>query len=94
MDLLYGRWTFKQKASVDAVTARFLIFYIVIPLYGGISSTLYAIEYGQKNYSTWAPPLAPIKIIMTIGLLLMLLQSISVLLKDIATARGIKLNEL
>jgi TRAP-type mannitol/chloroaromatic compound transport system permease small subunit len=55
---------------------------------GGISSTNYAIVYGQKNYSAWSPPLWPIKSIMTIGIFLMLLQCISTFLKDIAAARG------
>ena len=61
---------------------------MAVLLFGGISSTQYAIEYGQKNYSTWAPPLAPIKIIMCIGIALMLLQGIATLFKDLAAARG------
>ncbi len=94
MDLLYGRWTPKRKSLVDAITSCFLIFYLTVLLMGGISSTEYAIEYGQKNYSSWAPPLAPIKIIMTFGIVLMLLQAISTFLKDFAHARGIRLSEL
>jgi TRAP-type mannitol/chloroaromatic compound transport system permease small subunit len=60
----------------------------VFLLVGGVSSTLYALEYGQKNYSSWAPPLAPIKIVMTIGITLMLLQVVAVFFKDLAKARG------
>ncbi len=88
MDLLYSRWSPKRRALADAITALFLIFYLVFLLLGGISSTQYALEYGQKNYSSWAPPLAPIKIVMTIGITLMLLQVIAVLCKDVAAARG------
>jgi TRAP-type mannitol/chloroaromatic compound transport system permease small subunit len=88
MDLLYSRWSPKGRAVADALTSGFLIFYLVVLLIGGISSTEYALTYGQKNYSAWAPPLAPIKIIMTIGIALMLLQAIAVLFKDLAKARG------
>jgi TRAP-type mannitol/chloroaromatic compound transport system permease small subunit len=88
MDLLYSRWSPRTQAIVDSVTAGFLIFYLLFLLVGGISSTQYALEYGQKNYSSWAPPLAPIKIIMTIGIALMLLQAIAVFFKDLARARG------
>jgi TRAP-type mannitol/chloroaromatic compound transport system permease small subunit len=88
MDLLYSRWSPRKQAAVDAVTAAFLIFYLVVLLIGGISSTEYALTYGQKNYSSWAPPLAPIKIIMTIGIALMLLQAIAVFFRDLAKARG------
>jgi TRAP-type mannitol/chloroaromatic compound transport system permease small subunit len=88
MDLLYSRWSPRTRAIVDVLTAGVLLFYLAILLLGGLSSTQYAIEYGQKNYSSWAPPLAPIKIIMVIGIVLMLLQAIAVFFRDLATARG------
>ena len=88
MDLLYSQWSPRGQALADALTSGFLIFFLIVLLVGGISSTEYAITYGQKNYSSWAPPLAPIKIIMTIGIALMLLQVIAVFFKDVAKARG------
>jgi len=88
MDLLYGRWSPKGRAIADVITVFFLIFYLVFLLYGGLSSTAYALQYGQKNYSTWAPYLAPIKIIMTIGIVMMLLQAIAMFFRDLAKARG------
>lgn len=88
MDLLYGRWTMKRRSFTDSITAFCLIFYLIILLYGGISSTQYALEYNQKNYSVWAPPMAPIKLVMTFGILLMLLQAISMFFKDLARATG------
>ncbi len=89
MDVLYGKWSPKKRALVDSITAFFLLFYLVLLLYGGISSAAYSLEYGQKNYSAWAPPLAPIKIIMVIGIFLMLLQCISRLIKDICMVKGV-----
>ena len=91
MDLLYGRWSATRQAMTDVITIFFLIFYLVFLLYGGISSIEYAVTYGQVNYTPWAPPLAPIKIIMTIGILLMLLQTIATLFKDLAMVRGEKI---
>jgi TRAP-type mannitol/chloroaromatic compound transport system permease small subunit len=88
MDLAYGALSPKNRAVTDAITILFVIFYLAVLLGGGISSTNYAIVYGQKNYSAWSPPLWPIKSIMTIGIFLMLLQCISTFLKDIAAARG------
>jgi TRAP-type mannitol/chloroaromatic compound transport system permease small subunit len=88
MDLVYSRWKPRTRAAVDVVTAGFLVFYLIVLLVGGLSSTQYAIEYGQKNYSSWAPPLAPIKMVMVIGIALMLLQVIAIFFKDLARARG------
>lgn len=88
MDLLYGRWSPRTRAAVDVVTIAFLIFYLVLLLYGGISSTEYALQYGERSYSSWAPYMAPIKIIMVIGIVLMLLQAVATFFKDLALVRG------
>jgi TRAP-type mannitol/chloroaromatic compound transport system permease small subunit len=88
MDLLYGRWSAARQALSDALTSLLLILYMVFLLLGGISGVKYAVKYGQVNYTPWGPPLAPIKIIMTFGILLMLLQVIATFFKDLATIRG------
>ncbi len=87
MDLFYNRMSPRNRAVTDAITILFIIFYLVILLGGGISSTNYAITYGQKNYTSWAPPLWPIKTIMTFGIFLLLLQCISNFFKDLKAAR-------
>lgn len=88
MDVLYERWGPRTKAIVDSVTDLFVLFYLVVLCWGGVSSTQYALEYGQKNYSAWGPPMAPIKIIMTTGMILMLLQAIAMFIRDLAAAFG------
>ena len=93
MDLLYGRLSSKSKGFTDSITAFCLIFYLVILLYGGINSTEYALYYGERSFSSWAPPMAPIKIIMLIGITLMLLQAFATFFKDLARTRGLSLSE-
>ena len=93
MDLLYGRWSARRKALSDVFTSLLLLLYMVFLLLGGISGIKYALKYGQKNYTPWGPPLAPIKIIMTIGIFLMLLQVIATFFKNLATARGKDLDQ-
>jgi len=88
MDLLYERWAPKKQAFVNTITACCLIFYLCILLYGAYSSTEYALEYEQKNYSSWGPPMAPIKIIMSFGIFLMLLQAVAIFFRDLAAALG------
>lgn len=88
MDLLYDRWSDRTKAAVDAVTIVFLTIYLILLLYGGISSTQYALQYGEESYSAWAPRMAPIKIIMCIGIVLMMLQVSATFFKNVARARG------
>lgn len=93
MDLVYGMWSGRTQASVDAVTILFLLVYLGFLLYGGISSTSYALEYGERSYSAWRPYMAPIKIVMVIGILMMLLQAVAQFFRDLAAARGVPLEE-
>jgi TRAP-type mannitol/chloroaromatic compound transport system permease small subunit len=88
MDVLYERWPERRRAFVDSITVFFLIFYLIFLMNGGISSAAYSLKYNQTNYSAWAPPMAPIKIIMTVGIGLMLLQAISIFFKDVAKYTG------
>jgi TRAP-type mannitol/chloroaromatic compound transport system permease small subunit len=88
MDLLYGRLSPRKMAFTDTITAFCLVFYLTTLLIGGISSTRYAVEYQQVNYTSWAPLLWPIKSIMTAGIFLMLLQAIAIFFKDLARVRG------
>ena len=88
MDLAYSHWSPRTRAVVDAITVLMLIFYLVMLLIGGISSTEYAIEYKETSYSAWSPYMAPIKIVMCFGIALMLLQAIATFFKDFYAALG------
>jgi len=89
MDLIYGGWSESRKAWVDAISVIFLIFYLVILLWGGWDSLMYSFQYGgERSPTAWRPYLWPIKSIMVFGIFLMLLQAISEFFKDILRIRG------
>ncbi len=93
MDLVYGRWSSKGKGFTDSITAFCLVFYLALLLDGGYSSTGYALQNGEHSFSSWAPPMAPIKIVMLFGIGLMLLQAVATFFRDLARARGLSLDE-
>lgn len=88
MDLLYHRWSDRTRAWVDAFSIFALMFYLCVLLYGGIESTSYSLEYGERSPTAWRPYIAPIKIIMDVGIFLMLVQAVSIFIKDVAKLRG------
>lgn len=90
MDLFYGNWSVKTKAWVDAFTVLFLVFYLGVLLYGGISSTAYSFEYNERSATAWRPYLWPIKVVICFGLVLMILQVLAEFFKDIGRIRGVK----
>ena len=91
MDLLYSRWSIRKRAAVDIVTTFALIFFLGVILWGGVESTLYALEVGERSRTVWRPYMAPIKIVICFGVFLMILQSICYLIRDIATLRGVNI---
>jgi len=88
MDLLYGGWSPSKKMWVDCFTIFFLIFYLGVMLYGAIDSTSYSMQYGERSPTAWRPYMWPIKLTMCFGILLMILQCLSELMKDILRLRG------
>jgi TRAP-type mannitol/chloroaromatic compound transport system permease small subunit len=94
MDFLYERWGKRKRSLVDSVTSACLIFYLALLVWGGWESSSAAMEYGQRNHTVWAPYMAPIKIIMTAGMALMLLQAVSELVKDVFRSCGLELREI
>jgi TRAP-type mannitol/chloroaromatic compound transport system permease small subunit len=88
MDFLYERWNKRKRSLADSITSVCLLFYLVMLVWGGWESSSSALVYGQRNHTVWAPYMAPIKIIMTFGMAMMLLQTLSELVKDIFRACG------
>ncbi len=87
MDAFYTRWSPVRKAMMDAAT--FVLFiYIVVMVITGFTGTYAAYVAGAHTKSIWSPPLWPLKACITAGCLIMLLQAIANLIRDIATIRG------
>tara|TARA_Y100000590_G_scaffold63065_1_gene67635 strand:+ start:3972 stop:4322 length:351 start_codon:yes stop_codon:yes gene_type:complete len=88
MDLFYSKLSEVNKARMDMFTSIFLVFYLITLLFGSISSLIYTIDTNQRLFTAWAPYVWPIKSIMLFGILLMLLQSVSMFFKDLAKVTG------
>ncbi|MDF1774463.1 MAG: TRAP transporter small permease subunit [Rhizobiaceae bacterium] len=91
MDLFYDRLSVRGKARMDIVTMGCLLFYLIVMLIGSISSLEYAIQTGERRFSMWNPSMIPIKVLMVGCLALMVLQTVSLIFKYVATLRGVTL---
>ena len=88
MDLLYSRWSDKGRALVDILTVGTLLFYLGVLLWGGWESLQYALTTGERHRGLWRPYMAPVKIAMVLGIVMMLLQVTAFLIRDIARLTG------
>ena len=87
MDAFYTRWSLRRRAITDVATFALLV-YIIVLLITSISSTMSSYAVGQHTKSIWSPPLWPLKAGMAAGCMILLLQAIANLFRDIATIRG------
>jgi len=87
MDALYSRWSPRKRAVMDVAT--FVLFiYIFVMITTAISATMSSYADGQHTKSIWGPPLWPLKAAIAAGCIILLLQAIANLIRDIATIRG------
>ena len=49
MDLFYENWSVRRKATVDAITVLCLMIYLMVMLWGGLSSTAYSLGHFGSN---------------------------------------------
>jgi len=91
MALVYGSFSEKNKARMALVTRIFLICYLIVLLIGSYNSLVYTLETKKTLFSAWRPYVWPISSIMFLGILLMILQTISMVFKDYAKVKGIKI---
>lgn len=89
MDLFYGLLSDRGKTRMDLVTVLCLLFYLTVLLVGSMSSLQYAIETDERRFSMWNPSMIPIKTLMVACIVLMILQTVSLICKHVATLRGV-----
>ena len=88
MDVFYARWSPRTRAAVDCVTILTLLVYLGVLLWGGVESTAYSIEVGERRRGLWRPYMWPVKAMMVVGIVLMILQVSAILIRDIAAVLG------
>jgi TRAP-type mannitol/chloroaromatic compound transport system permease small subunit len=88
MDALSSRWSLRTKAIIDIATFPLFAIFLIVIIRGGIPQAIFDLKWGKHSVSMWGPPLAPIKIIIVVGVILLILQGVAVLIKDIATLKG------
>lgn len=85
VDVLYTKFSERVKAIVDVVL-WFVFFLPAVGLlgYAGYNWMLHAWRAGERSQITyWYPPMAPIRTIVFIGLVLFFLQGVATLCRDL-----------
>lgn len=84
VDILYAKFSKRNKAIVDIATSLFFFIFAGTLLVTGHTFALDSLEQSEVSFTEWGIQYWPIKFALVAGAMLLLLQGISKLLKDIA----------
>lgn len=87
MDALYSGWSPRRQAITDLVTFSFAAVYLGLAIYKGIPYVINSIMLNERSASA-ITLIGPCKAFIAIGIVLIFLQLIVFLIKDIYIIRG------
>jgi TRAP-type mannitol/chloroaromatic compound transport system permease small subunit len=88
VSILYDKLDRKKQAIVDIVTFFFFFAFIATLFWNTLDATLEAIKDRQHSASFWGPPIYPVYIVMTVGIVLMGLQGVAMLIRNVMLLVG------
>ena len=87
IDLIHERLSFRTRAILDSFTFIFFLLYAGALIWVGTTMGWTSFQQGEGTGTPWNPPIWPVKLAIPIAALLLLLQGIANLLRDIGVAR-------
>jgi TRAP-type mannitol/chloroaromatic compound transport system permease small subunit len=88
VELLYDRGTRKTKALLDIITFPFFLLYIGMMSWSSMIYALESIKLGETSGTPWNPPIYPLKIALALGFILLLIQGLVGLYRNVVVLAG------
>ena len=86
VDVVVGHLSPKAKARIDVVTFFLFFFSIGVLLWLAIVEAKISVVTGERHTSLLEPPIAPLRIVVAIGIFLLLIQGIAKFTRDLIVA--------
>jgi TRAP-type mannitol/chloroaromatic compound transport system permease small subunit len=83
VDLIYTRFSPRTKAIIDILTSVLFFLFVGALVYFGSSLAYESMEFWERSQSAWNPPIWPVKLMIPVSAVLILLQGIVKLARDI-----------
>jgi len=86
MDVVHGRLSRRSRAILDVLTAGIVFLYCGLLVSEGGKLALEALVSGRRSGTDWNPLLFPVLLTLPVGALLMLVQALAKLVRDLSIA--------
>ena len=83
IDMLYNKLSPKRQALVDCFTYLFFSLYILVMLKATWIYMAESVQLRESTTSAWDPPIYPMKIAMTLSLILLFLQGTARMIRNV-----------
>jgi TRAP-type mannitol/chloroaromatic compound transport system permease small subunit len=90
VDIAYQRFNLRRRAFIDVFTSFFTMIFILVLGWTGAVFSWDALKFSERSESLLAFPLFPVKVIIPLGALLIFLQVLAKLIRDLMTLVGIE----
>jgi len=86
VDIIVSRLSPRKRAVIDVIIWPVLLAAIGLLIWRLVPYTWNSIRITEAHTSAWAPPVYPLKVVISIGVILMLLQGITNWVRNLITA--------
>jgi TRAP-type mannitol/chloroaromatic compound transport system permease small subunit len=83
VDVLVEGLSKRKRAIVEAITSVFFFLGVGVLLWQGSKAAWFSVQTREIDFTYFAPPVYPLKVVIAIGFLLVFLQGIAKLIRDI-----------
>ena len=88
IDVLYQVLSPRARVRLDAFTFLFFLAYVLTLIWAGGSIAWDSFQIGETTSTPWNPPIWPVKAAIPVAGVLLLLQGIANLIRDLGWVRG------
>jgi TRAP-type mannitol/chloroaromatic compound transport system permease small subunit len=83
-DILYSRLSRKAQAIVDIVMFLVIFFvYVGVLSWKATTAAIHSVVINERTFTMWGPPLYPVKIVIALSFVLLALQGLAKLIRDL-----------
>lgn len=83
LDIIYGKLPARRKAILDIITSPLFFLFCIVLIWQGWDMGYVSLMMDEHSPSPWGPPLYPLKLIIPVATVVLLLQGVVKLIRDI-----------
>lgn len=84
VDLIVTRFKPRTQAVIEVLTGLVALIFMAALIWTGVEFAWDSIIYNEHSITPWGPPIYPLKIILVVGSLLLGMQCLAKLVRDVA----------